>query len=106
MPQGLGGHLSVSMGQAGAVYITSTDEVTGDFGIIYALEAATIAELKTAVAPSGGPLMHDEDETVEAETGYGILTNVPLFAGLQIFGHFKSLTLSEGKVIAYKLPAL
>lgn len=75
---------SLSLGQFGAVYENGNDEVTGNFGCITALEDSAFTSL-TASNWEG-------DSTA----------NLPLKAGVTIFGNFTAFTLSSGKVVAYK----
>jgi cation transporter-like permease len=69
-------------GEYGADYYADTSAHTGDWEAIQALEAAVAALVSTNVA--------------------GTLSAVPIPAGAIIFGRFTSITLSSGKVIAYR----
>ena len=74
---------SFTVGQYGAVYEAGTDEITGNFGCITALED-TVFDNLTASNWSGASLV-----------------SLPLKAGVTIFGTFTMFTLVSGKVVAY-----
>jgi len=74
---------SFTLGQYGAVYEDGTDAVTGSFGCITALEDSVFSSL-----------------TSSNWTGDS-LANLPLKAGVTIFGTFTGFTLTSGKVVAY-----
>ena len=74
-------HITNLKGEAGGLYITDTNEHTGAFDAITALEAASA----TLVSPNIS----------------GTLTTVPIPAGCTIYGRYTSITLASGKVIAY-----
>lgn len=70
---------------AGAEYISDTVAHTGRFGEIVALEDSVIASL-----------------TAQDWTG-NALTAIPLKATGEIEGVFTSITLTSGKVVAYRI---
>jgi hypothetical protein len=72
----------LSVGQNGAVYVTS-GSATGKFGAIQATEDAVFASI-TASNWAGAPA-----------------AGLKLPAGASIFGEFTAFTLTSGKVIAY-----
>jgi hypothetical protein len=69
--------------EGGADYITDTAAHTGPYESITALAAAVVS---VATSDNIG----------------GTLTSIPIPAGVTIFGHFASITLASGTVIAYK----
>ena len=69
----------------GFEYITDTAAHTGRFHELYALEDSVIASA-----------------VIQNQTG-NTFTSVPLKAGDEIKGVFRSVTLASGKVIAYKI---
>lgn len=69
----------------GFEYISDTVAHTGRFHKLYALEDAVIASA-----------------TIENQTG-NTFTAVPLKAGDDIEGVFTSVTLTSGKIVAYKI---
>lgn len=84
--EGISRDTSLSLGQGGAVLTTTTDEISGNFGAIQALEASVFTSL-TAGNWEG-------DSTAD----------LALPAGTTIFGNFTAYQLTSGKVIAYKNP--
>lgn len=94
--RGTSAPISMSVGQLGSLLIADGDPHTGNFGIIYALQATVIAELISSTAADGNPLH------VNA-AGSGTWATVPLPAGAAIYGHFTSITLTSGTVIAYNI---
>jgi hypothetical protein len=68
-------------GEHGGLYITDTAAHTGVWDAIQALETAEATLVSTNLS--------------------GTLTSVPIPAGVTIFGHFSSITLAAGIVIAY-----
>jgi len=83
--------VSSSLGRRGSTYITDTNAHTGTFGCIQALAATVIATLVSGTDHAGSAVMS------------GTLTNVPLPAGVSIYGSFTSITLTSGTVVAYNL---
>jgi len=83
--------VSLSLGQLGSEIIDDTEEHTGDFGIIYALQSCVIGTLVTANKANGDPIMR------------GTLTSIPLPAGAALYGRFTSITLSSGYAFAYDI---
>lgn len=74
--------LERSFGMAGGVYLADTTPATGAYGAVTALEDAVVASM---TAPDLG----------------GTLTNVPIPAGVTIYGTINAITLASGKAIAY-----
>lgn len=68
-------------GEHGGLLITDTSAHTGVWDAIQALEAT--------------------EATLVSSNLSGTLTGVPIPAGVTIFGHFSSITLTSGTVIAY-----
>lgn len=69
----------------GFEYISDTSAHTGRFGKLYALADAVIASA-----------------VVQNATG-NAFTSVPLAAGDEIYGVFTSVTLTSGKIVAYRI---
>lgn len=72
-----------SFGQAGAIFESGTDAVTGDFCSLQVLETATFSALTWP------------------ELSGDTLTGVAIPAGITIYGQITGFTLSSGKVLAY-----
>jgi hypothetical protein len=81
--EGIANDTSLALGQGGAVYVTDTTQTDGSFGAIQAVADAVFSALV-------------------AGNWTGTTTNLPLPAGVTIFGNFTSFTLTSGKVIAYR----
>tara|TARA_B100000424_G_scaffold261543_1_gene246624 strand:- start:52 stop:333 length:282 start_codon:yes stop_codon:yes gene_type:complete len=75
---------NLALGQAGAVIIDGTDEITGPFIAITALSAAVVDTSECTTNLSG---------TVPA--------TFPIPVGTTIYGQFDSIELDSGSVIAY-----
>jgi hypothetical protein len=81
--EGIAKDTSLSLGQGGAEYVTDTAIRNGAFGAIQAVEDSAFSALV-------------------AGNWTGTTTNLPLPAGVTIFGNFTSFTLTSGKVVAYR----
>jgi len=82
--EGIANDTSLSLGQGGAEYVADTAAHPGNFVAIQAVEVAVI---NTLTAGNWTP---------------STATAIPLPAGSTIFGSFSTLTLTSGKVIAYR----
>ena len=82
--EGIAKDTSLSLGQAGAEYVTDTNIRSGSFGAIQALDATIFTAL------------------VAGNWSGNSTAGLPLAAGATIFGNFTSFTLLSGKVIAYR----
>ena len=76
---------NAGLGQAGAVIIDGTDEISGPFVAITALENAVVDTSECDVTWLSG--------TIPATFKIGL--------GATIYGHFASIELDSGSVIAY-----
>ena len=81
--EGIAKYTSLSLGQGGAVYVSDTTQTDGNFGAIQAVADAVFSALVSG-------------------NWTGTTTDIPVPAGVTIFGNFTSFTLTSGKVIAYK----
>lgn len=81
--EGIASDTSLSLGQGGAVYVSDTTQTNGNFGAIQAVADAVFTALVSG-------------------NWTGTTTDIPLPAGVTIFGNFTSFTLTSGKVIAYR----
>jgi ABC-type transporter Mla MlaB component len=76
----------VSLGQRGFVYLSDTDQVSGNFAAIQSVDSAELASLTTA--------------GTSCQIG-GLATTV-LPTGTIIYGPFTYVMLASGKAIAYR----
>ena len=85
-----------SFGQAGAVYLNDTGDVTGDFCAVTSLDAATYFTTLTwaelGKSQSGSAIANHEAITGAANT-------IP--KGVTIYGQITAVTLGAGRVIIY-----
>jgi hypothetical protein len=79
-----------AMGQKGAILITDTTAVTGNFKAIMALSDTVFTLLTSDLTKNGVAV-------AAAAADFGTLS-----AGMTIYGKFTAITLTSGKVIAYK----
>jgi hypothetical protein len=87
---------SLALGQLGADFINDTAAHTGSWGAIYCIVACSFTTLTSAVFLTQVP---DAQSPVMA----GSLNQITLSPGMCIWGSFTTITLAEGKVIAYHL---
>ena len=88
---GKGGLESLENGQHGSDYYGDTNAHTGTWGRIYCVTACGFTTLTSGVFADGTAVMT------------GTLSGITLVAGQEIRGLFTAITLSSGKVIAYKV---
>lgn len=79
-----------AMGQKGAILITDTTAITGEFRAIQVLENAAFTLLTSDIKKNGAT-------TAAAAADFGTVT-----AGTVLYGKFTAVTLASGKVILYK----
>jgi hypothetical protein len=81
---------SLALGQYGAVYKTSAAALSGGpWGAIQATAAAVVSVTAS-------------NWTNSDSTASGVTSGVDIPAGATIFGNFTAITLTSGKIIAYK----
>lgn len=80
----LGDFRDMALGRNGAIYVTGTTAQAGVFCAVSALSDAVIASM---TAPG---------------IGGAALADIPLPAGMSIYGAITAFTLTSGKVVAYK----
>lgn len=82
--------IASGIGQNGAILVTDTTAVTGNFRIIQVLENTAFTLLTSDMKKNGAT-------TAAAAADFGTVT-----AGTVLYGKFTAVTLTSGKVILYK----
>lgn len=95
---GQGSPISAERGQLGSVIINDTTAVTGNFGEIHCLAATVFALLTSGKLADGTTACTTASDAGTLANAMGTMA-----AGTTIKGLFTAITLTSGKVIAYKV---
>lgn len=85
----------LALGQHGGTYINNTTSNSGNWGVIYCITDCTFTTLTSAVDNNSAALL-------APGTGSTAISNIALTAGMALYGHFTTIQLATGSVVAYK----